>query len=91
MECGISEPISENDDPKQRELTDAALQDLMEDRINVSNNMAAAQMKQGAYDAALQSLHIVLRCQPNNVKALYRKSKVSIFSLNRKCKSILYM
>lgn len=76
VECGISEPISENDDPKQRELTDAALQDLMEDRINVSNNMAAAQMKQGAYDAALQSLHIVLRCQPNNVKALYRKSKV---------------
>lgn len=39
--------------------------------------MAAAQMKQGAMDAALQSLQNVLRCQPNNVKALYRKSMVS--------------
>lgn len=76
VEGGVSAPIPEDDNPEQRAKTDTALQQLMEDRINVSNNMAAAQMKLGAYDAALQSLQIVLRCQPNNVKALYRKSKV---------------
>lgn len=79
VEGGISKPIPENDNPEQRAKNDAALQELMEDRINVSNNMAAAQMKLGAYDAALQSLQIVLRCQPNNVKALYRKAKVKYF------------
>lgn len=63
----------------QEEVTDSALQKLLEDRLNVSNNMAAAQIKMGHYDAALNSLQTVLRCQPDNVKALYRKAKVSYF------------
>ncbi|KAJ3647891.1 hypothetical protein Zmor_019740 [Zophobas morio] len=61
---------------KSEEVSDSALQDLLEDRISVCNNMAAAQIKLELYDAALNSLQTVLRCQPNNVKALFRKAKV---------------
>lgn len=61
------------------EITDAALQELLEDRVSVCNNMAAAQIKQGLHDAALNSLQTVLRCQPNNIKALYRKAKVGLY------------
>lgn len=32
----------------------------------------------GLYDPALNSLETVLRCQPQNVKALYRKAKVQL-------------
>jgi FK506-binding protein 8 len=45
----------------------------------VYNNLAAAQMKIKAYDTALQSVANVLRCQPKNVKALFRKGKVLVF------------
>lgn len=38
--------------------------------------MAAAQMKIEAWDQALKSLENVLGCQPNNVKALFRKGSV---------------
>ncbi|KAJ8925653.1 hypothetical protein NQ315_009498, partial [Exocentrus adspersus] len=72
VEGGITS-ISEN---KTNEVTDADLQSLLEDRISVYNNMAAAQIKMEMYDAALTSLQIVLRCQPNNVKAHFRKAKV---------------
>ena len=51
----------------------------MEDCLKVYNNLAAAQMKIKAYDAALQSVENVLRCQPNNVKAVFRKGKVLVF------------
>lgn len=44
--------------------------------------MAAAQMKVEAYEAALKSVDIVLRCQKDNVKAIYRKAKVYIWSLH---------
>lgn len=33
-------------------------------------------MKIGAFDVALQSVEKVLMCQPNNVKALFRKGKI---------------
>lgn len=33
-------------------------------------------MKISAYDTALTSVDNVLRCQPENVKALFRKGKV---------------
>lgn len=59
--------------------TEAELRGLMEDCLKVYNNLAAAQMKIKAYDAALQSVENVLRCQPNNVKAVFRKGKVLVF------------
>uniref|UniRef100_A0A1B6F5A3 peptidylprolyl isomerase n=1 Tax=Cuerna arida TaxID=1464854 RepID=A0A1B6F5A3_9HEMI len=49
---------------------------LLEDQIIVYNNLAAAQMKNRAFDSALQAVDNVLSRQPNNVKALFRKGKV---------------
>lgn len=54
------------------------LQELLETRVKVYNNLAAAQMKISAFDVALTSVDNVLRCQPENVKALFRKGKVRI-------------
>lgn len=56
--------------------TEQELHELLEDRLKVYNNLAAAQVKIKAYDAALQSVENVLRCQPNNVKAVFRKGKI---------------
>lgn len=58
------------------QITNDQLQELLEIRVKVYNNLAAAQMKIAAYDAALISVDNVLRCQPENVKALFRKGKV---------------
>lgn len=59
------------------DTTDAELQALLEDRMKVYNNLAAAQMKTQAYDAALKSVESVLSCQPQNVKALFRKGSIT--------------
>uniref|UniRef100_A0AAG5DAB5 peptidylprolyl isomerase n=1 Tax=Anopheles atroparvus TaxID=41427 RepID=A0AAG5DAB5_ANOAO len=58
------------------ELSPTELQDLLEDRMKVYNNLALAQLKISAYEAALKSVDHVLKCQPTNAKALYRKGKV---------------
>lgn len=58
------------------QFTNDQLQDLLETRVKVYNNLAAAQMKISAFDVALTSVDNVLRCQPENVKALFRKGKV---------------
>lgn len=71
-EGGIKNPTPDG----ELEATNAQLQDLLEDRIKVYNNMAQAQMKIQAYEAALKSVETVLQCQPNNVKALFRKGKI---------------
>lgn len=71
-EGGIKYPTGE----EETEPTNAQLQDLLEDRIKVYNNLAQAQMKIQAYETALKSIDTVLQCQPNNVKALFRKGKI---------------
>jgi FK506-binding protein 8 len=71
-EGGITTPTLDG----ELEPTNAQLQELLEDRIKVYNNMAQAQMKIQAFDAALKSVDTVLQCQPNNVKALFRKGKI---------------
>ncbi|ALC40820.1 CG5482 [Drosophila busckii] len=63
-------------DKEDLELSNSDLQTLLEDRLIVYNNLAMAQIKIGAFDAALSSVEHVLRCQPNNPKALYRKGRV---------------
>ncbi|GJQ85529.1 hypothetical protein Trydic_g10830 [Trypoxylus dichotomus] len=68
--------IKAGDSEDKQDISDGELQDLLEDRLSVCNNMAAAQIKLGLYEAALNSLETVLRCQPHNVKALYRKARV---------------
>ncbi|XP_004922407.1 peptidyl-prolyl cis-trans isomerase FKBP8 [Bombyx mori] len=71
-EGGITDPTPSG------ELTFAnqALKELLDERLRVHNNMAAAQLKAGAYEAALQAVTRVLSCQPKNAKALYRKSRI---------------
>lgn len=59
-----------------KDITNSQLQELLEIRMIVYNNLAAAQMKISAYDTALTSVDNVLRCQPENVKALFRKGKI---------------
>ncbi|XP_043643445.1 peptidyl-prolyl cis-trans isomerase FKBP8 [Drosophila teissieri] len=58
------------------ELSNSDTQTLLEDRLIVYNNLAMTQIKIAAFDAALQSVEHVLRCQPNNSKALYRKGRI---------------
>lgn len=60
------------------------VQGILEERLKALNNMGAAQMKVEAYEVALKSFEAVLRCQPDNVKALFRKGKV--LGLQRKYK-----
>lgn len=60
------------------QFTNDQLQELLETRVKVYNNLAAAQMKISAFDVALLSVDNVLRCQPKNVKALFRKGKVRV-------------
>ncbi|KDR12172.1 peptidyl-prolyl cis-trans isomerase FKBP8-like isoform X3 [Zootermopsis nevadensis] len=74
IEGGITLTSGEREGSNQG--TEEELHDLLEDRLKVYNNLAAAQMKIKAHDTALQSVENVLRCQPNNVKALFRKGKI---------------
>ncbi|XP_055688172.1 peptidyl-prolyl cis-trans isomerase FKBP8 [Lutzomyia longipalpis] len=73
------EYLDDSDGPAETTLesfTTSELQELLELRIFVYNNLAAAQTKIQAYDVALKSIENVLRVQSNNVKALYRKGKI---------------
>ena len=50
-------------------------QDLITEKIKAYNNLAQSQIKLEAYDTALASLKNVLKLDPNNEKALFRKAK----------------
>lgn len=67
----------DGDNPKQPALlqqpSDA---EMMEDHVKVHNNLAMAHMKVSAWNEALKSVDEVLTCQPENVKALFRKAKI---------------
>jgi len=62
--------------PIDRFLLSRDLQDLLQERVKTFNNMAQAQMKLTAWDPALSSVRQVLKVEPNNEKALFRKSKI---------------
>merc|ERR1712055_544105 len=66
------------EEPIDRFLLPPALQQLLEDRVKTCNNMAQAQMKLSAWDSALASVRQVLKIQPNNEKALFRKAKILV-------------
>lgn len=51
---------------------------ILETRLKCYNNMAAAQVMIEAWDAASTSCDEVLKYQPDNVKALYRKGKCMV-------------
>uniref|UniRef100_T1JKE5 peptidylprolyl isomerase n=1 Tax=Strigamia maritima TaxID=126957 RepID=T1JKE5_STRMM len=64
------------DDDNSNVISDGSLQQLLEDRLKVYNNLALAQLKVDAFDAAIISVDNVIRIQPDNVKALFRKGKI---------------
>ncbi|ODM89632.1 Peptidyl-prolyl cis-trans isomerase FKBP8 [Orchesella cincta] len=72
-EGGIQYPSASS--PEKLKVSDE-LKALFDDRIKTLNNMAQAQLKLQAYEPALNSVDAVLKCQPNNVKALFRKGKI---------------
>ena len=51
------------------------LQKLLDEKMKVYNNLAATQMKLLAYDQAIKSCDAVIKLQPNNVKAVFRKGQ----------------
>lgn len=57
-------------------MTKTEADKLIDERINVYNNLSAAHLKTDSTDEALQCVETVLKLQPNNVKALFRKGKV---------------
>lgn len=62
---------------RERGLTadTAVLQQILDSELKCHNNMAASQLKIGAFDAVIRSCSTVLKTQPDNVKALYRMGK----------------
>merc|ERR1712200_213611 len=58
-----------------RYLLEQPLQDLITEKTKAYNNLAQSQIKLEAYDSALASLKNVLKLDPNNEKALFRKAK----------------
>ena len=53
---------------------------LLQLKVKCLNNLAASQLKLDHYRAALRSCSLVLEHQPDNIKALFRKGKVSCSS-----------
>ncbi|KAF7237063.1 Peptidyl-prolyl cis-trans isomerase FKBP8 [Varanus komodoensis] len=51
-------------------------EDLLEVKLKCLNNLAAAQLKLNHHEAAMHSCNQVLRLEPENIKALFRKGKV---------------
>ncbi|KAI0235396.1 Peptidyl-prolyl cis-trans isomerase FKBP8 [Lamellibrachia satsuma] len=51
------------------------MKQLQDIRVKCFNNLAAAQLKMEAYDVAIKSCESVLREEPQNTKALFRKGK----------------
>lgn len=52
---------------------------MLDVKVKCLNNMAASQLKLDHYDAALKSCVSALAHQPDNIKALFRMGKVSLF------------
>ncbi|CAH8464159.1 unnamed protein product [Heterobilharzia americana] len=63
---------SSGDKPAESECSMELINDA---KIKLENNLAAAQLKVQAYDAAVMSCDAVLQSDPENIKALFRKGK----------------
>lgn len=65
-----------SDDAKVTEMPEDVFRDFVQLKLVIYNNLAAAQIMIDAYDSALMSVDNVIKLEPNNVKALYRKGKI---------------
>jgi len=65
-----------DDQKKELQSVKDKIREIIDLRKTAFNNLAAAQLKTEAFDAALKSIDNVLQLDTDNVKALYRKSKI---------------
>ncbi|KYQ48696.1 Peptidyl-prolyl cis-trans isomerase FKBP8 [Trachymyrmex zeteki] len=65
-----------NENKESGPITDSQLQGLLDDYIKVCNNLAAAFIEIGSYNTALENVDKVLKYQPKNLKALFRKGRI---------------
>ncbi|XP_039309893.1 peptidyl-prolyl cis-trans isomerase FKBP8 isoform X2 [Solenopsis invicta] len=65
-----------NSNEETHPVTDKELQALLDDSIKVYNNLAAALIETESYHQALEYVDLVLKYQPTNTKALFRKGKI---------------
>ncbi|XP_077257186.1 peptidyl-prolyl cis-trans isomerase FKBP8 isoform X1 [Temnothorax americanus] len=72
----IDDDTSWNKNGETETVSDTELQALLDDCVKVYNNLAAALIETDAYHSALDNVNKVLKYQPNNTKALYRKGKI---------------
>lgn len=63
--------------PVAVDMTFEEEEQLLQLKVKCLNNLAASQLKLDHYRAALRSCSLVLEHQPDNIKALFRKGKVS--------------
>lgn len=70
--------VEDGDGEKQKMLDELKplVKRLVELRATAYNNLAAAQLKTNALEAALRSVNNSLQLDETNVKALYRKGKI---------------
>lgn len=66
--------------PPAVDMTFEEEEQLLQLKVKCLNNLAASQLKLDHYRAALRSCSLVLEHQPDNIKALFRKGKVSCSS-----------
>ncbi|XP_006814126.1 peptidyl-prolyl cis-trans isomerase FKBP8-like [Saccoglossus kowalevskii] len=63
-------------EPEEGMVNKDEFKKIEELKVKCYNNLAACQLKVEAYEAALKSCNAVLKVEPDNVKALFRKAKV---------------
>ncbi|CAL8103390.1 unnamed protein product [Calicophoron daubneyi] len=68
----MAQPTGKGDEPPGSHVSS---KDMLGLEIKLQNNLAATQLKIEAYDAAIKSCDAVLRKDPHNFKALFRKGR----------------
>ncbi|KYN50463.1 PREDICTED: peptidyl-prolyl cis-trans isomerase FKBP8-like [Trachymyrmex cornetzi] len=57
-------------------ITDSQLQGRLDDCIKLYDNLAAALIEIGSYNTALENIERVLKYQPKNSEALFKKGRI---------------
>lgn len=65
-----------NEEGNSIEYSEEEMREVIEQKLVIYNNLAAAQLMIEAYESALISVNRVLQLNPKNVKALFRKGKI---------------
>ncbi|KAH8850047.1 Peptidyl-prolyl cis-trans isomerase FKBP8 [Schistosoma japonicum] len=68
-------PTSSTQSSGEKSDVDCPTELINDAKLKLENNLAAAQLKVEAFDAAIMSCDTVLQSDPQNIKALFRKGK----------------